>query len=148
MFGFVKVDSGSEVIHSFLAERKKSYQYFTSHSPRVVKNMRRKILKKGCDRRAAKEIRNKDLLRMVKGPSVVKAKMNRLNAKAHVIRMIQQEKSVANSFDNSAFYKDCGLCNEPFSCSIPNIEHCDSLRCKRNRLLADMWYSSEIKKNE
>ena len=148
MFGFVKVDSGSDVIHSFIGERKKSYNYFLGDSPRVVKNLRRKILKKGCDRQAANEMRNEDILRMVKEPSIVKAKFNRLNAKAHVIRMIQQEKSVTNFFDNSAFYKDCGLCNVPFHCSLPNIEHCDSLRCKRNRLLADMWFSSESKKNE
>ena len=148
MFGFVKVDSGSEVIHSFLAERKKSYQYYTSNSSKVVKNLRRTILKKGCDRRAAKEIKNVELLRMINEPSIVKAKMNRLNAKAHVIRMIHQEKSVANSFDNSAFYKDCGLCNVPFSCSIANIEHCDSLRCQRNRMLANMWFRSEVRQNE
>ena len=145
MFGFVKVDSGSDVIHSFLGERKKSYNYFLSDSPKFVKNLRRKILKKGCDRQAANEMRTQDLLRMVKEPSIVKAKFNRLNAKAHVIRMIHQEKSVTNSFDNSAFYKDCGLCNIPFHCTIPEIDKCDSLRCKRNRLLADMWYRSESK---
>ena len=148
MFGFVKVDSGLDVIHSFIAERKKSYQYFTGLSPDVVTNLKRKILKKGCDRQAANEMKNKDLLRMVIEPGIVKAKFNRLNAKGHVIKMIEQEKSVTSSFDNSAFYKDCGLCNVPFHSSLESIEHCDSLRCKRNRLLADMWFRLECKKNE
>ena len=49
MFGFVKVDTGTDIIHAFLGERKKSYQLFTDKtSPTVnsVYDLDRKTVKK------------------------------------------------------------------------------------------------------
>ena len=99
-----------------------------------------KTKKKGCPHQAAKNIKTKDVLRMVKQPTIQKCNYSTLSSKAHSIRMVHYEKSVTNSFDNGAFYKNCGLCNIPFHCTIPNIEHCDSLRCKRNRIMVNIWF--------
>ena len=144
--GFVKVDTADEVIHAILAEKKKSYQLFTDKLVSQVAQttkLKRKSRKKGCPKRAAKGISNKDILSLKKRPGVIKVSYNKLQAKRHKISMINQTKVVVNSFDDGAFYKDCGLCNIPFNCSIPNIETCTSPDCKLNKLCIDIWSRRE-----
>ena len=143
MFGYVKVDTGADIIHAFLGEKKKSYQLFTDSSVTSVtniENMTRKMVKKGCPARSASKLKTKDILGLLKEPNILKAKFQKLQSKKHIISMIQQTKKVSSSFDNSAFYKSCGLCNVPFHCDLKNIEQCDSIDCRRNKLLLNIWY--------
>ncbi len=148
MFGFVKVDTGADIIHAFLGEKKKSYQLFTDSSVSSVnniENMKRKTVKKGCPVRAASKLKTKNILGLIKEPNILKAKFQKLQSKKHIISMIQQEKKVSNSFDNSAFYKSCGLCNIPFHCDLKEIEKCDYIDCKRNKLLVNIWHHLLLK---
>ena len=49
MFKFVKVDTGANIIHAFLGEKKKSYQLYTDmevSSVSNIANMERKTVKK------------------------------------------------------------------------------------------------------
>jgi hypothetical protein len=62
MFGFVKVDTGTDIIHAFLGERKKSYQLFTDKtSPTVnsVYDLDRKTVKKRMSKRSSFKTKNK-----------------------------------------------------------------------------------------
>ncbi len=142
MFGFVKVDTANDVIHAFLGEKKKSYQLFTSQSTSNINinNLARKTVKKGCPNKTASKIQTKDILRLYKKDEILKMYFRKLQSKKHIISMIQQEKTVSSSFDNSAFYKTCGLCNVPFYCSLKDIQRCDSIECFRNKLLINIWY--------
>ena len=146
MFNFVKVDTSDNIIHAFLGEKKKSYQLYTStkDNPLIsfssVNEMRRKTIKKGCPQRSAKDIKDKDILSLIKNPGIIKANFNKLQSKKHIISMIHQQKNVSNSFDNSAMYKSCELCNVPFHCTLSSIEICDSIDCQRDRLLVNIWY--------
>ena len=143
MFGFVKVDTGTDIIHAFLGERKKSYQLFTDKtSPTVnsVYDLDRKTVKKGCPKGAASKLKTNDILGLIKQPGILKAQFKKLQSKRHIISMIKQEKRVSSSFDNSAFYKSCGLCNVPFFCTIKDIEICQSIDCRQNNLLVNIWH--------
>ena len=143
MFNFVKVDTGENIIHAFLGEKKKSYQLYTDMEVSSVNNitkMERKTVKKGCPAPAASKIKNKDLLSLIQKPGILKAKFRRLQSKKHIISMIHQEKQISTSFDNSAYYKTCGLCNVPFFCSLKNIKICDSVDCRRSNLLVNIWH--------
>ena len=141
-FSFVKIDTSEMVIHAFLGEKKKSYNLFMSKSVHSVDSMELyiKAIKKGCPASAAKNLRIKALLGLIINPGIVKAEFKKLQSKAHVISMLQQEKMVSNSFDNSAFYKDCNMCNVPFDCSIRKIHKCRSIECQKNKLLVKIWY--------
>ena len=49
MFGYWKVDTGTDIIHAFLGERKKSYQLFTDKTTTTVNSvydLARKTVKK------------------------------------------------------------------------------------------------------
>lgn len=143
MFSFVKVDTGSDIIHAFLGEKKKSYQLFTDSSVSSINNINnliRKTVKKGCPKRAASKLKTKDILGLIKKPSILKAQFQKLQSKKHIISMIRQEKKISSSFDNSAYYKTCGLCNVPFYCTLKDIDKCDSIECRRNNLLVNIWY--------
>ena len=146
-FSFVKIDTAENVIHAFLGEKKKSYNLFMSKSSDAVFNiledsmgMDTKTVKKGCPALAAKKLRTKALLGLIIEPGIVKTTFKKLQSKKHIISMLHQEKVVSNSFDNSAFYKDCNMCNVPFNCSIKNIHKCRSIECRKNKLLVKIWY--------
>ena len=64
---------------------------------------------------------------------LIKTEFKKLSAHKHKIEMI------SNSFDNSAFYKTCGICNVPFHCTIKNIEICEDINCKLQTLLVSIW---------
>ena len=110
------------------------------NSAEKLKKLKRKNTKKGCPARSAKKITDSDLLGLIREPGVLKAKFRSLRSHKHLISMIQQDKNVSNSFDNSAMYRSCNLCNVPFNSTLPNIAHCASIDCKRNRLLVDIWH--------
>jgi hypothetical protein len=119
MFGFVKVDTGTDLIHAFLGERKKSYQLFTDKTSPTFNNvfaLDRKTLKKkkGCPKGAASKLKTNYILGLIKKPGILKAQFKKLQSKRHIISMRKQEKRVSSSVDTSAFYKSCGLCNVPF----------------------------------
>ena len=144
--GYVKVDTAEQVIHSVLAEKKKSYQIYTDESVSYVAHatkLLRKDKKKGCTNRAAKKISNKKILGLPMKPSIITVDFKKLQAKRHLISMVKTTKTVSNSFDDSAYYRTCGLCNIPFNCTIPDIGNCKSLDCKLNQLLIRIWYRLE-----
>ena len=142
-FGFVKVDTGEKVIHSFLGEKKKSYQLFMNDSLENVDqvcNMNRKTVKKGCPQKSAEQISTAQLLNLIRKPSVIRAEYTKLQSKNHVIEMIGGSKTASTSFDNSAYYKTCTLCNVPFHCTLEDVKLCKSIECDLNKLLVDVWY--------
>ena len=146
-FSFVKIDTAEKMIHAFLGEKKKSYNLFMSESAEADFGIKRglmeldiKTAKKGCPASAAKKLHTNDLLGLIIEPGIVKADFNKLQSKNHIISMLHQEKMVSNSFDNSAFYKDCNMCNVPFNCSIKNIQKCRSIECRKNKLLIKIWH--------
>ena len=140
-FGYVKVDTGSKIMHAFLGEKKKSYQLFLGDaSSPDIRSLSRKTVKKGCPGRAAEKLATKDILGLIKSPGVLKTSFNTLSSKKHIIRMIKMDKKVSNSFDNSAYYRSCGMCNIPFFCTLENISECNSIDCRRNKLLVDIWH--------
>ena len=141
-FSFVKIDTAEDVIHAFLGEKKKSYNLFFSKNADYVyqAELVRKTTKKGCPGGAAEKLSTKALLALINEPGIVKADFNKLQSKNHNIAMIHQEKMVTNSFDSSAFYKDCKMCNVPFDCSLDNIAKCSSIDCEKNRLLVKIWH--------
>lgn len=142
-FSFVKIDTAAEVIHAFLGEKKKSYNLFMSKSAHAVfapTELDIKAIKKGCPASAAINLRTRALLRLIIEPGILRAEFKKLQSKQHIISMIRQEKIVSNSFDNSAFYKDCNMCNVPFNCSIKKIRKCRSIECRKNKLLVKIWY--------
>lgn len=141
-FGFVKVDTAEHVIHAFTAERKKSYQLFMNTEVRNVEDLKleRKTVKKGCPVSMASKLEDKNILTLLKKPDYLKTSFNKLQSKNHSIRMINQKKKVSSSFDNSAYYKNCGLCNLPFNCTLTNFEICTSVNCDRNRILINIWH--------
>ena len=140
--GYVKVDTGEQVIHAILAEKKKSYQLYTdcnTDSVADLAKLMRHNKKKGCPKRTAKKISDRDILSLKMKPGIVKVEFKKLQTKRHMISMESSTKAISNSFDDSSFYRTCGLCNIPFSCSLPNIEICTSLECKMNQLLIRIW---------
>lgn len=142
-FSFVKIDTAEKVIHAFLGEKKKSYNLFMSESDHdLITSMELdiKAVKKGCPASASKKLRTKALLGLIIEPGILTAKFQKLRSERHTISMISQEKMVSNSFDNSAFYKDCNMCNVPFDCSIRKIHKCRSIECQKNKLLVKIWY--------
>ena len=141
-FSYVKIDTADEVIHAFLGEKKKSYNLFFSKNVDHVDQTElvRKTTKKTCPGGAAEKLSTKGLLALINEPGIVKAGFNKLQSKNHNIAMIHQELMVTNSFDSSAFYKDCKMCNVPFDCDLKNIAKCSSLDCERNRFLVKIWY--------
>ena len=141
--GFVKVDTADNIIHAILAEKKKSYHLFTDKSVSQVANaikLSRKDTLKGVKKAAVHQMTNKQILELKgKPPGIIKVNFKKLQAKRHKITMIKQTKTASNSFDDSAFYRNCDLCNIPFNCTLPNAEICTSLDCKLNKLLIDIW---------
>ena len=156
-----------QVIHAFLGEKKKSYNLFLSKNQSWVLDfdepglngktqekvipertapkdlldlLDRKTVKKGVPAKAAERISTRDLLALIDKPGVVKADFQKLQSKNHMIHMIHQEKIATSSFDNSAFYKDCNMCNVPFDCDLKNIDKCTSIDCEKNRLLVKIWH--------
>ena len=139
-FGFVKVDTSDQVIHAFIGEKKKSYSLFTNQDTNIQQlKLQRKTVKKGCPQSAAKKIKDKEIIGLLQKPKIIKTNFKTLSSHKHQIKMIHQEKTVSNSFDNSAFYKTCGLCNVPFHCTIENIEICTDINCKLMTLLVSIW---------
>jgi hypothetical protein len=134
------VDTGMDIIHAFLGEKKKSYSLFTSSS-QIIQNLKleRKTVKKGCPQPAAKKITDKEIIGLLQKPGIIKTNFKKLSTHKHKIEMIHQEKAVSNSFDNSAFYKTCGICNVPFHCTIENIGICADINCKLQTLLVSIW---------
>ena len=139
-FSYVKIDTAENIIHAFLGEKKKSYNLFLSKSEIDVFDLDRKSAKKGCPAGAAKKLETKDLLSLIDKPGIVKAEFKKLQSKNHIISMIHQEKMVTNSFDSSAYYKDCNMCNVPFDCDLESIHKCTSADCMKNRLLVKIWH--------
>ena len=149
-FGFLKVDSGTSIIRAHLVEKKKSYSSYvepydatdplTSPHLTTLHKLIRKNTKKGMPARSAKKLKDSEILGLIRNPGVLKAKFRSLRSNKHLISMIQQEKNVTNSFDNSARYRSCNLCNLPFNCTLANADICSSSDCKRNRLLVDIWH--------
>ena len=147
-FGYLKVDSGPSIIRAHIVEKKKSYssyleQYDASSTKKPVeklKRLKRSNTKKGCPSRSAKKLKDSEILGLIQKPGVLTAKFRSLRSHKHLISMIQQDKSVSNSFDNSAMYRSCNLCNVPFNSTLPNIALCRSVDCKLNRLLVDIWH--------
>ena len=142
-FGFVKVDTADQVIHSFIGEKKKSYQLFMNDSLLEVTNvceMKRKTVKKGCQHKSAEQISTAQLLNLIRKPGVIKAGYSKLQSKNHKIQMIGGSKTASTSFDNSAYYKSCNLCNVPFFCTLEDIKICKSAECDLSKLLVDVWY--------
>jgi hypothetical protein len=134
------VDTSDQIIHAFIGEKKKSYSLFTNKDINIQNlKLQRKTVKKGCPQAAAKKIEDKEIIGLLQKPGIIKSSFNKLAAKKHKIQMIHQEKNVSNSFDNSAFYKSCGLCNVPFHCTIVN-ETCSDTNCKRDKLLSSIWH--------
>ena len=147
--GYVKVDTAEQVIHSVLAEKKKSYQLYTDKSVSYVAHttkLLRKDVKKGCPKRTAKKISNRRILALKKEPGLIKVDFKKLQAKRHKISMVNTTKTVSNSFDDSSYYRTCGLCNIPFNCTLSDIGNCKSLDCKVNQLLINIWSRLEEEK--
>ena len=143
MFGYVKCDTGAKCIHAFLGEKKKSYQLFMNDSLNEVRDiygMERKTVKKGCQHKSAEEIKTVQLLNLIRSPGIIKAPYTKLQSKNHTINMIGGTKTVSSSFDNSAFYRSCNLCNVPFSCTLKDIKKCDSIDCDLSKLCVDIWH--------
>ena len=142
-FGFLKVDSGPSIIRAHIVEKKKSYSTYleqydvTSTTLRKLKRLKKM---KGCPSKSAKKLKDSEILGLIRKPGVLKAKFRSLRSNKHIISMIQQEKNVSNSFDNSAMYRSCNLCNAPFHCTLPNIGLCVSVDCKLMQLLVDIWH--------
>lgn len=162
-FGYLKVDSGPSIIRAHIVEKKKSYSSYleeydasstTLHKSKSkntkkgklarsvvkLKKLKRKNTKKGCPARSAKKLKDSEIIGLIREPGILKAKFRSLRSNKHLISMIQQDKNVSNSFDNSAMYRSCNLCNVPFHCTLPNISVCASVDCKLNRLLVDIWH--------
>ena len=139
-FSFVKVDTSDQIIHAFIGDKKKSYSLFTNKDANIQNlKLQRKTVKKGCPQSAAKKIKDKEIIGIIQKPGIIKTQFNKLSAHRHKIEMIHQEKAVSNSFDNSAFYKTCGVCNVPFHCTVENIEICTDNNCKLQTLLVSIW---------
>lgn len=135
----MQVDTGAERLHAFIGEKKKSYQIWTSANLFSLFDMTMKIAKKGVQKAAAKQIDPSKILDLLAKPGFISSTFNRLQTKSHVISMVTNTKKATSSFDNSAYYKDCGFCNVPFFCDIVNIDQCTSVDCRRYALLAGIW---------
>ena len=133
------MDTGAARLHAFIGEKKKSYQIWTSHDFTSVFDLDKKTLKKGVQKEAAKKIEAKQILDLLVKPGFISATFNRLQSKNHVISMVANTKRATSSFDNSAYYKDCGYCNVPFFTDLVNIGRCTSSYCRRHILLAGIW---------
>ena len=92
-----------------------------------------------CPAAAALLIPTPKVLDLLCEPGFISTKFNRLQAKNHMISMETTTKPATSSFDNSAYYRDCDLCNVPFSCKIHNIKKCESIDCKCLKVLAGIW---------
>ena len=136
---FLQVDTGAARLHAFIGEKKKSYQIWTSHDFTSVFDLDKKTLKKGVQKEAAKKIEAKQILDLLVKPGFISATFNRLQSKNHVISMVSNTKRATSSFDNSAYYKDCGYCNVPFFTDLVNIGRCTSSYCRRHILMAGIW---------
>ena len=142
-FGYLKVDSGASVIRAQIVHKKKCYETFLEEydaNTTYLHDLKRKVTVKGCQARAAEKLTDSEILGLFQEPGVLKARFKSLRSSKHIISMIQQEKNVSNSFDNSAMYRSCGLCNVPFDCTLDNIAFCSSVDCKLMKLLLDIWY--------
>jgi hypothetical protein len=141
-YRYVKIDTGVKKIRAFLGRKKKDYRlYLDEGGVQDLQDLQNETTLKGCQAGAARDISNKKMLEIVSGtPSTATASFRKLASKRHVVSLIKQTKSVTNSFDNSAYYRTCGLCNIPFNTSLPNEKICKSIDCERNRHLIDVWY--------
>ena len=145
-FSFVKIDTAENVIHAFLGAKKKCYNLFLSKSVDVVfasnedsMGMDRKTVMKGIPFKASTKLGTKELLSLINNDVKVNVSFKKLQSQGHKISMLHQEKLASNSFDSSAFYKDCDMCNVPFNCKIKNIKKCRSADCELNKLLVKIW---------
>ena len=140
-YRYVKIDTVAKKIRAFLGGGKKDYRlYLDDGVAQELDVLQQKTTLKGCQAKAAKNIPDTSLLERITTPSVATASFRKLASKNHTISLIQQTKSVTNSFDNSAYYRSCGLCNIPFNTTLPDDKICRSVDCERNRLLIDVWY--------
>ena len=143
VYRYVKVDTGVKKILAFLGKKKKDYVLYLDNGGVLdLYDLQKSTTLKGCQAGAAENIPNKKQLELLNTPSTATVSFKKLRSKRHVISLIKQTKSVSNSFDNSAFYRSCGLCNIPFNTTLPNQKICKSLDCERNQLLIDSWYDS------
>ena len=136
---FLQVDTGAARLHAFIGEKKKSYQIWTSHDFTSVFDLTMKTAKKGVEKEAANKIEPQRILDLLVEPGFISATFNRLQSKNHIISMVTNTKRATSSFDNSAYYKDCGYCNVPFFTDLANIARCTSSYCRRHTLLAGIW---------
>lgn len=142
-FGYVKIDTGVKKLRAFLGTKKKSYQLYLNNEEFVsIETLIRIAKQKGIPARAALKLLDKDILRLLKEPSSISAEFRKLTSRKHVVSLIKQSKSVSNSFDNSAYYRSCGLCNIPFKTTLPDEATCKSMDCERLKILVDVWYNN------
>ena len=149
-FGYVKIDTGVKKMRAFLGTKKKSYQLYLNDEKdgMSIETLIRKAKQKGIPARAALKLTDAEILRLFKKPCSMSTEFRKLSSKKHVISLIKQSKSVSNSFDNSAYYRSCGLCNMPFNTTLPDEEICKSVDCERVKLLIDVWYRYVSKNRE
>ena len=141
VFRYVKIDTVAKKIRAFLGGGKKDYRlYLDDGVAQELHDLQKKTTLKGCKAGAAKDIPDTSLLERITTPTVATASFRKLASKNHTISLIQQTKSVTNSFDNSAYYRSCGLCNIPFNTTIPDEKICRSVDCERAQLLSGLWY--------
>lgn len=162
-FGYLKVDSGASIIRAHIVQKKKTYSSYLepydetcatpnkpkcgntkkgkrTRSAKELKRLQRNNKNKGIPASAAEKLTDSEILELPLKPGVLTARFRSLRSNKHLISMIQQDKNVSSSFDNSALYRSCNLCNVPFNCTLKNIGLCVSAECKRNRHLAKIWH--------
>lgn len=128
-------------MRAFLGTKKKSYQlYLNDDDEGNIETLQKKVKQKGIPAKAASKLKDKDILALFKKPSSMSTEFRKLSSKKHVISLIKQSKSVTNSFDNSAYYRSCGICNIPFNTTLPDEGICKSVDCERVKILIDVWY--------
>ena len=139
----MKIDTAFRKILAFLGSKKKDYQLYMEaegDGGGGVCSLDKITKKKGVRNAEANQIGDKRVLRQLRKASSTVVSYRKLESRRHVISLIKQKKTVSNSFDNSAYYRTCGLCNIPFNTTLKDENICKSVDCERAQLFIDVWY--------
>ena len=145
-FDYLKIDTKSHKIMAFQGCRKKCYKLYLNGGQETLlplvkgSKIAKKITKvKGVPKTAiANQIKNSDFMNSIlKEGHIAHVVYNKIQSKRHTLYFLKQRKIALTSFDNSSFYKSCGVCSMPFGSVESAI--CNDIHCKYVKLLLKTW---------
>ena len=135
--GYFKSETELDEILLFLGIRKKSYMYQCNSSFNKVM--------KGVKKTSFKQITYLDFLNCILNSKDKDFNFFNIVAKNHTLLFSQQNKRALSNFDDTNYYKDCGICASRHGHYSNTGCECTNIECKKIKFLLEILYNLSIK---